>query len=178
MVNRAVTSQDGIGNRGHLIKIIVVRVNHSQFHAAHVLGIIFCVTACEAHVALHCEKIREESAREHDNEAGVGEMNAQFSPGPAETFCMRSDEINEQHSADEMATGENRDLEPASFRWPPHEHALEITLLRFVDPEMNLRQCASKNQRHTRRQTNDRQLQGRNKIDGFAQHVPKIELTR
>ncbi len=67
----------------------------------------------------------------------------------------------EQHGADEMAAGKNRNLEAASFRRPPHEHALEVTLLRFVDPEMNLSERAGKNQRHRRRKTSDRQLQRR-----------------
>src|SRR6266496_6747411 len=121
-------------------------------------------------MALHREKIREESAGEHDDQPCVGEMNTQLAPGPAETFCMRSDEINEQHGAGEMATRKNRDLEATSFRWPPHEHALKITLLGFVNPEMNLRQCAGKNQRHPCRQTNDRQLQRCKDVDDFAQH--------
>ena len=59
---------------------------------------------------------------------------------PAETFRVRRDEIDEQHRTDEMAAGKNRNLEAASFRRPPDEHALKITLLRFVNPEMNLRQ--------------------------------------
>ena len=159
MVNRPVTSQDGVRNRRHLIKIAVARVDDGQFRPAHVLGIIFCIPACEPHVALHREKIGEESACEDDNETGVGEMNAQLSPGPTETFCVRSDEINEQHRADEMAAGKNRDLEAASLRRPPHEHALEITLLRFVNPEMHLRQRAGKNQRHPYRKTDNCQLQ-------------------
>ena len=61
-------------------------------------------------MTLDREKIRKESAREHDNETGVGEMNAQLSPGPAETFRMRSNEINEQHCSNEMTTRENREF--------------------------------------------------------------------
>src|SRR5262249_30995504 len=125
-----------------------------------------------------CEKISEKSTRQHDDQPGVREMNTQFAPGPAETFCVRSDEINQQHGTDQMAAGKNRNFEAASFRGPPHKEALEITLLRFMDPEMNLRQRARKNQRHPRRQTDDGQLQRRDEIDKFAQHVFKIELTR
>jgi hypothetical protein len=71
---------------------------------------------------------------------------------------MRSDEINEQHCANEMTTRENRDLEATSVRWPPHKHALEITLLCVMDPQMNLGQRASEDQCHRRRQTDDRQF--------------------
>jgi hypothetical protein len=90
---------------------------------------------------------------------------------------MRRDEINEQHCADEMAAGKNRNLEAATFRRPPHEHALKISLLRFMDPEMNLSKRARKNEGHPRCQTNDRQLERRDEIDRFAEHDFKIELT-
>jgi hypothetical protein len=43
---------------------------------------------------------------------------------------------------------------------------------------MHLRQRPGENQRHRRRQTNDRQLQRRDEIDNFVQHIAKIELTR
>src|SRR5947208_6458236 len=103
-------------------------------------------------------------------------MNAQLAPGAAETFRVGSDEIDQQHGPDEMATGKNRNLETLSFRRPPDEHALEITLLRFMDPEMDLRQRARKNQRHPRRQTDDGQLQRRDEINKFAQHVSETHL--
>src|SRR4029077_20800794 len=98
-------------------------------------------------------------------------MNAEFPPVPAEAFYVRSDKINQQHSSNEMAPGKNRDLESAPVRWPPHKHALEITLLRFVDPKMDLRQRPGKDQRHRRRKTHDRQLRRCENIDEFAQHV-------
>ena len=70
-----------------------------------------------------------------------------------------------------MATRKNGDLESASVRRPPNKHALEITLLRFVDPEMDLRQRPGKDQRHRRRKTHDRQLQRCKDVDEFAKHV-------
>ena len=85
-------------------------------------------------------------------------MNPQFPPGPAETLYVRRDEVNQQYGANEMASRKNRDPESACFRRPPNEHALEITLLRFVDTEMDLRQGPGKNQRHRRRKTNDCQF--------------------
>src|SRR6266576_3297200 len=98
-------------------------------------------------------------------------MNAEFPPAPAETFQVRGDKVDQQHSPDKMATRKNRDLESAPVRWPPHKHALEITLLRFVNPEMDLRQRPGKDQRHRRRKTHDRQLQRCENIDEFAQYV-------
>jgi hypothetical protein len=69
-----------------------------------------------------------------------------------------------------MATRKNGNLEAAPVRRPPDKHALEITLLRFVDPEMDLRQRAGKDQCHRRRKTHDRQLQRCKDIDDFVQH--------
>jgi hypothetical protein len=104
------------------------------------------------------------------------EMNPQFPPSPPETFQVGSDQIDQQNSPDEMATWKNWDLESAPFRRPPDKHALEIPLLRFVNSEMNLSQCPGKDQRHSRRKTHNRQLQGCNDVDEFAQHVPKTQL--
>src|SRR5204863_9279584 len=72
---------------------------------------------------------------------------------------------------DEMATGKNGNLESAPVRRPPNKHALEITLLRFVYPEMDLRQRPRKDKRHPRRKTNDRQLQRCKDVGDFVQHV-------
>src|SRR6476659_9851871 len=98
-------------------------------------------------------------------------MNPQFSPVPAETFHVRSDKIDQQQGAYEMATRQNWNLESAPLRRPPHKHALEITLLHLVDPKMDLREGANKNQRHHSRQTNDAQLHRCKNIDDFAQHI-------
>ena len=88
-----------------------------------------------------------------------------------ETFGVRGDQIDEQHRADEMAAGKNWNLEAATLRRPPDKQALEITLLRFVNAEMNLRKRAGKDEHHGRGQTDDRQLQRRDEIDEFAQHL-------
>src|SRR5437667_11100366 len=101
----------------------------------------------------------------------MGEMTAKFGPRPAKTFYVRCDKVNEQDGADEMAARKNRNLESASLRRPPHKHALEITLLRFVDPEMDLRQRPRENQRHRRRKTHNCQLQRCNQVNESMQHV-------
>jgi hypothetical protein len=89
---------------------------------------------------------------------------------------MSGDQVDQQHGPDEMATWKNRDLESAPVRRPPNKHALEITLLRFVYPEMHLCQRAGKDQRHPSRKTHDRQLQRRKDVDDRAQHIPKTHL--
>ena len=121
-------------------------------------------------MALDREEIGKQTAGEHDDETGVSEMNTEFAPGPAETFRVRRDQIDEQDCADEMSAGKNRNLETATFRRPPDEQTLEIALLRFVNAEMHLRDCAGEDEDHGRGQTNDRQLQRRDKIDNLAQH--------
>ena len=81
-------------------------------------------------------------------------MDTKFAPGPAKTFRVRGDQIDEQDCTDEMPAGKNGKLEPATFRRPPNEETLEVALLRLVNPEMDLCECAGKNEampaaRHT-----------------------------
>ena len=119
-------------------------------------------------MALDGEEIGEQTAGEHDDEAGVGEMNTEFPPRPAETFRMRRDQINEQDRADEMSARKNREPETATFRRPPDKQTLEITLLRFVNAEMHLRNRPGEDEDHGRGQANDRQLQRRDEIDNVC----------
>src|SRR6516165_4415383 len=124
-----------------------------------VLGIIFRVAAVQPHVAFNCEQISKKSAGEHDDQPGMGEMDTEFAPRPTKTFCVRRDQIDQQHSADEMATWKNRNSETTTFCRPPNQPALKITLLCFVNPEMHLRERARENKRHRCSQTNNSQLQ-------------------
>ena len=122
-------------------------------------------------MAFHRKEIGEQTAGEHDDETGMGEMNAELAPGPMETFGVSRDQIDEQHRADEVAPGEDRNLETATLRRPPDEQTLKIALLRFVNAKMNLGNRAGKDERHGRSETNDRQLQRRDKIDKSTQHL-------
>ena len=122
-------------------------------------------------MALDREQIGEQSAGQHDDEAGVGQMDAELAPAPAETFHMSGDQIDEQDAADQMTAGKNRDAESASFRRPPDKQALEIALLRFVNPEMHLGERPGEDQRHRRGQTGDRQLQRGKEINESVQHL-------
>ena len=67
--------------------------------------------------------------------------------------------------------GKNGILKPCSLRRPPDEQTLEITLLGFVNAEMDLGQRPREDQRHRGRQTNDGQLQGREQINQAAPHT-------
>src|SRR5262249_730778 len=104
-------------------------------------------------------------------------MNAESAPGPAKTFRVRRYQINQQHGAEEMTAWKNRKPKPAPLGWPPNYPALEITLLRFVNPEVHLRERAGEDQRHPCCQTNNRQLQRRAYIGNLAQHLLKIGRT-
>ena len=123
------------------------------------------------HLTFDCEQIGEEAASEHDDEAGVGQMNAEFAPGPAKTFRMRRDQINQQYCADKMATRKNGKFYAAAFCWPPNKETLEVTLLRFVNAEVNLREGPRENEGHPRGQTDDGQLQGCDEINKLIQHL-------
>ena len=125
-------------------------------------------------MALDREQIGEQTARQHDDESGVSQMNAEFAPGPAKTFPVRSDQINQQHRTDEMPAGKNRNFEAATFRRPPNEQALEIALLRFVNAEMDLRERAGEDEHHGRDEADDRQLQRGDQVDKISHHVFKL----
>ena len=64
-----------------------------------------------------------------------------------ECAAMKSPTIFDQASITSVSRSRSR---------KPEALPLEITLLRFVDPEMDLRQRAGKDQRHRRRKTHDR----------------------
>src|ERR1044071_1031607 len=72
-----------------------------------------------------------------------------------------------------MAAGKNRNAKTAAFRRPPDEKALEITLLRFPNPEVHLRDGAGKDEGHGRGQAGNGQLQRSDEANEFAQHCQK-----
>src|SRR3984893_3842205 len=154
MINSAVLPQHRFGNSGDLIEIVGAGIDHCQFHVPLVLRIILGITALESHVALDRKQIGKKSAREHDDQSGMSQMDAELAPAPTKSLQMRHHEIDQQHRPNEMPTRKDWNLEPASLRRPPHKDALEIALLRFVNAEMNLRKRAGKNKRHPGRQTN------------------------
>ena len=170
MLDRSAAAQDRFRNCRHLVVIGVRGVDHGQLHPPRIFRIIFRVAVGQPHVALDREQIGKQSTGQHDDDAGVGEMDAELLPRPTKTPNVRRDEIHEQDCADQMAAGKNWDLEAVSFRRPPDQHALEIALLRFPDSEMHLRDRAGKNQDHRRTETNNRKLQRSNQVDEFFQH--------
>ena len=122
-------------------------------------------------MALDREQIGEQPASQHDDEASMRQMNAEFSPGQTKTLQMRSDKVNKQHRADEMPAGKNRNFETATFRWPPNKQALKITLLRFVNAEMNLSEGAREDEHDRCGKTDDRQLQRCKEINQSVPHL-------
>ena len=91
-------------------------IDHREFHAHAVFRVVFGFALLEAHVAGDREQIGGEAAGEHDDEAEVGELDAEFAPGPAEAADVRGDQVHQQHRADQMAAGKHRDAEAAGRR--------------------------------------------------------------
>ena len=87
-------SQDRFRNGGDLLEVGIGRVDDRELDVSYVFGIIFGFAVGEAHVAFDREQIREQTAGEHDDETGVGQMNAEFAPGSAKAFRMRRDQVN------------------------------------------------------------------------------------
>src|SRR5437762_2613925 len=154
VLDRSAATQDRFRNCGYLIELGIARVDRRQFHPPRIFGKIFRVAYTKPHVALDREKIGEQSSREHDDQSRVSEMNPKLAPGPLKTFRVRREQIDEQDCANEMAARENRNLKTVSFRRPPDEKALEITLLRFPNSQMHLGNRSRENQHHSRDQAN------------------------
>src|SRR5216110_1425900 len=110
VLDRSAATQDRFRNCGYLIELGIARVDRRQFHPPRIFGKIFRVAYTKPHVALDREKIGEQSSREHDDEAGVGEMNPKLAQGPLKTFRVRGDQVDEEDRADQMAAGENWNL--------------------------------------------------------------------
>src|ERR1043166_6671447 len=72
-----------------------------------------------------------------------------------------------------MAAGKNRNAKTAALRRPPDEEALEVTLLRFPNPEVHLRDRAGEHKGLGRGQAANGQLQGSDEGNEFAQHCQK-----
>src|SRR4029077_1937926 len=133
VIDHSILFQDRFWNSGDLIEIVVGGVDHRQLYMQLILGIIFGVTAFQAHVTLNCEKIGKQAASQHDDKSGVSEMDPELAPRPAKPFRVCRDQIDQQNGADEMTAGKNWNSKTISFRRPPNQPALEVTLLRFMN---------------------------------------------
>src|SRR3954468_18964516 len=109
------------------------------------------------------KQIGEKATSQHDNEASMCEMNPELPPRPAKTSGVRGNKVDQKYCANEMAAGEDRNFPAWIIRRPPNEKALEIALLRLVNSEVNLGDCAGENQNHGCSQTPDGQFEGGDK---------------
>ncbi len=141
------------GHGGDLVGLRIREIDHREFHARAVFRVVLGFALLEAHVAGDGEQIGGEAAGEHDDEAEVDELDAEFAPGPTEAADVRGDQIHQQHRADQVAAGKHRDAEAAGGRGPPDEPALEILFLDEIQAEAHLRQGSGKDQHQRRGQT-------------------------
>ena len=74
---------------------------------------------------------------------------------------VRRQQIDEQDGAEEIAAGENGDLQSDPVRLPVDEKAAEKFVLRLEKSQMHLRQRAPKHQHAAEHQTGHRQLERR-----------------
>src|SRR5262249_54730904 len=98
-------------------------------------------------------------AKQQQNEAKVDHPDAHFFARPGEPGEMRAQEVDQQHTPDEIASGKNRNFPTSSFRPPINEETAELFVLRFIQTQIDLRQCTDENQHQTKSQANHRQLQ-------------------
>src|SRR6266702_4773481 len=89
----------------------------------------------------------------------MGQPDANFLARPNKAFEMGGDEIDQQHAADQVAAGKNRDFPGCRFRPPINEEAAEELVLRLEQAQLDLGERAPENQYQAKAETDDRQAQ-------------------
>ena len=100
VLDGAAAAEDSFRNCRHLIVFWIRGVDHGELHPARILRIVFRIAISQAHVALDREQVSEESAGEHDDEPGMGQLDSELAPGPTKTAGVRRDQVHEQDRTD------------------------------------------------------------------------------
>src|SRR5580692_9493279 len=98
-------------------------------------------------------------------------MDAELPPGELKAMDVRGDEIDEQHSADEITAGKNRDMPARALRPPPNQETAEPARLCLVKPLVHLRERPQEYEFHRERQANHREAQRTEEFEELLAHV-------
>jgi len=110
-------------------------------------------------VAFDSKKIGKKPAGQHNDEAGMSQMDSKFLPGPAKATGMSGDKVKQKNGSDEVAAGEDGYPETVRVGWPPNEKALKIPFLYLMNVDVDLRKSPGQNQHHSGGQTDNGQLE-------------------
>src|ERR1041385_7581524 len=92
-----------LGNRGDGIELRVgALVDDCQFGSTSALRVIFALAFLNAHVALDLEKLGEKLADQKQDQAEMGEENADFLFAQFEALDMGRDKVHQQQSAQQV----------------------------------------------------------------------------
>jgi len=159
VLDRAAIGEPLSGNCRHLLHFRITVIDQREFHAHAVLGVVLGFSLLDAHVAVDREQVGGQSTGQHDDDADVDELDAEFFPTPDVAGDQRGDQVDEQQRADEMAAGKRRDAEVSRGRGPPDDPALEIGFLHQIEAHLHLRQGAGENQHESGGETENSELQ-------------------
>jgi hypothetical protein len=160
-----------LGNRHHLLFSAIHVSREDEFMLLRILRVVLRLAFGQQQVALHLLLVRHELAEEHHHDPRMREVNADFSPGPLESFDVRRDEVHEQHHPEQITAGqENREV-ISEERNAPDKPLLKITLLRDVKAFIRLRDRADPDKDEAERQAGDGEAKRREKFPNMFHGV-------
>ncbi len=111
------------------------------------------------HLRFTRQHIGGKLADKQENDAGMGELDADFFCRELKAAEVRRDEVEQQHRPDKIAAGqEQRDSPPEHIK-SENEPLAEIARLRVVKPLVHLRERADEHEQDGERQQNHREPQ-------------------
>ncbi|MFM1944282.1 MAG: hypothetical protein RI897_3264 [Verrucomicrobiota bacterium] len=167
-----------LGDGGDLVMFGVGGIDDDQFVGVEVFGVVFGFALTEAHGAFDGECIGEDLSEEEQDESGVDEQEAQFGFEGAEFFCSDEYEVEEHEATDEVASGEDGDLETSAAGGPEDEETLEVVVLDGVQALVFLGDGAEEDQHHGQREEQGRESERRKEPEQLIHYWGCLLLRR
>src|SRR5262249_14174546 len=114
---------------------------------------------------------------QEQDKAGMGQLDADLSPGKLEAIEMGGREIDQQHAADEIAAREDGDHQVGTGNPPHDEEAAKVFLLHRPDAEVHLVERRDEDQDERQDQQPDGELERDEEIAELAKkrgHDPGV----
>jgi hypothetical protein len=111
------------------------------------------------------EPLSGELADEEEEDAGVGDLDTDFSGRELEATDVRREQIDYEERADKIAAGEDERNFPAEQIKAQDNPLIEIMRLDIVKALIHLRECADKDQHNSEGQQDDREPERREKFN-------------
>src|SRR6267142_554699 len=93
-------------------------------------------------------------------------------PCEGKALGMSREKIDQQHAADEITPGENRQSPLGACRGPPDEEAAKVSVLGRKKPLVGLRQCSDEHQQDSQAKKKNRQTQRAENVHNAMKPAP------